>query len=396
MEKRSLILTFFVLATAFCFFNGSILEGGSIRKRKKDLEKIQQQISERKKDLEKYKKQEKEISSAISSLKKKDSADKKSIKGLKKELQTAQSKKSDLRRKYEALQIAAGQWVSVLAGETAEYIWREELKSAYYGTRDIFADMFMRQALFRKYSLLTQLKGESLIKLEAAGRWDNAVRRLNSETGRIETRLLRRRGARNKKVTALAKTRQEYRRNLKEVEKLKNSAIALARLIRKLKNRSPYRRGPKAKGIPLAEHSLPWPVSGRIKSSFGREAVPGLNTWLVREGIRIETGKGSAVRCVFGGEVIYSGPFQSYGNVVIIGHKGGFFTVYGLLQSRAVKNGQRVKAMDIIGTAGLDTQEVVRTTKRRDSPANPGALYFEIRSGEDALNPVKWLKRREK
>lgn len=394
MEKRSRILTFFILATAFCFFNSSVIEGSSIRKSKKDLEKIQQQINERKKDLEKYKKQEKEISNAIVSLKKKDSADKKSIKGLEKELRTAQSRKSDLRRKYEALQIAASQWVSILAGETAEYIWREELKSAYYGTRDLFADMFMRQALFRKYALLTQLKGESLIKLEAAGRWDNAVRRLSSKTSRIETRLLRRRGARSKKVTALARTRQEYRQNLKEVEKLKNSAIALARLIRKLKNRSPYRRGPKAKGIPLAEHSLPWPVSGRIKSSFGREAVPGLNTWLMREGIRIETGRGSAVRCVFGGEVIYSASFRSYGNVVIIGHKGGFFTVYGLLQSIAVKNGQRVKARHIIGTAGLDTQEGVHTTKRRDSPANPGALYFEIRSGEDAVNPVKWLKRR--
>ena len=129
--------------------------------------------------------------------------------------------------------------------------------------------------------------------------------------------------------------------------------------------------------LPIKRNSLPWPAVGKVISNFGREAVPSLKTWIVHEGIRIRTSGDGGVRSVYSGEVIYSGHFRSYGNVVIIDHRKGFFTVYGLLKNIAVKKGRRVRAGTVIGEAGTDTRSVSDSV----SDSGEGTVYFEIRSG---------------
>jgi septal ring factor EnvC (AmiA/AmiB activator) len=114
--------------------------------------------------------------------------------------------------------------------------------------------------------------------------------------------------------------------------------------------------------------------------------VPELKTWIVREGIRIRTADRAPVSPVLPGRVIYSGPFRTYGNVVIVDHEKGFFTVYGLLSSVAASKGDRVDAASRIGFAGVDTQAISGGETDGGS-----TVYFEIRSGADAINPMPWL-----
>ena len=71
--------------------------------------------------------------------------------------------------------------------------------------------------------------------------------------------------------------------------------------------------------------------------------------------------------------------------MVIIDHGQGFFTIYGFLQEIKAYVGQVVKIGTVIGTCGHDTQGTAMGQGK-------SALYFEIRSGTQALDPLIYLK----
>ena len=139
--------------------------------------------------------------------------------------------------------------------------------------------------------------------------------------------------------------------------------------------------GPK---INVPVHSLPWPVQGKVISQFGKEYRADLNTWIFRDGIKIAAAYGAPVRASAHGSVIYAGPFRSYGNVVIMDHGKGFFTIYGFLREITVSVGDEVNQLGQVGMVGKDTQA--------SSGTGQNAVYFEIRQGTTAVDPLQWLK----
>ena len=105
---------------------------------------------------------------------------------------------------------------------------------------------------------------------------------------------------------------------------------------------------------------------------------------MFREGIKIAARSGEPVKAVASGSVIYAGPFRSYGNVVILDHAKGFFTIYGFLREIQVRVGDKLEDPGVLGTAGPDTQT--------SSGTGQSAVYFEIRQGTAAVDPQRWLK----
>ena len=80
-----------------------------------------------------------------------------------------------------------------------------------------------------------------------------------------------------------------------------------------------------------------------------------------------------------GAEVRFSGWFRGYGKIVILDHGDEFFTVSGHLSEIHVAVGDRVREGETIGSVG-------------DTGSLRGArLYFELRRGSEALDPVPWL-----
>ena len=140
-----------------------------------------------------------------------------------------------------------------------------------------------------------------------------------------------------------------------------------------------------AKSLNIAQKSLLWPLNGQVISKFGKEYNNQLKTWIFREGIKISSLAGTPVKAVADGKVIFAGPFRSYGQVVIVDHGQGFFTIYGFLKDIKATMGQTIKANHIIGTCGYDTQGHAMGQGK-------SALYFEIRSGTQALDPLVYLK----
>jgi septal ring factor EnvC (AmiA/AmiB activator) len=125
---------------------------------------------------------------------------------------------------------------------------------------------------------------------------------------------------------------------------------------------------------------LDWPVEGTILYPFGRQVNPN-NTTIRWNGIGIEAPRGTPVRAIAAGQVVYSDKFGTYGLMVIVDHGGGDYSSYASLdQSRVVKN-LRIAKGHIIGTVGTA------------DPDLPPHLHFEVRRNGPAVDPLDWLRR---
>ena len=124
---------------------------------------------------------------------------------------------------------------------------------------------------------------------------------------------------------------------------------------------------------------LPWPVEGRVVSTFGRRRDEVTRTWTRNRGIDISAPKGTEVLAVASGEVVMMDWFRGYGSFLIVSHGQGYYTLYAHLDLVTVRRGDQVRQGQVIGVSG-----------------NGGALggakvHFELLAGHDALNPLEWL-----
>ena len=117
------------------------------------------------------------------------------------------------------------------------------------------------------------------------------------------------------------------------------------------------------------------PVQGRVISEYG--AKPGGQ---FNDGINIAAKPGDNVRAADAGTVVYAGnKLSGYGNLILIRHDNGYFTVYSHMAENRVAKGARVARGQTIGIVGASGQ--VRTPQ----------LHFEIRKGTQSLNPDAYL-----
>ena len=124
---------------------------------------------------------------------------------------------------------------------------------------------------------------------------------------------------------------------------------------------------------------LPWPVAtGIVNIHFGVESIPGTKLDRKSDGIEVAVPKGTAVKSVANGTVVYGGDVNG-DKTVLIKH-GKYFTAFSCLSSASVSNGQEVRAGTVIGRSGinLDGEGAVLF-----SICNEKAVYFD---------PENWLK----
>lgn len=129
--------------------------------------------------------------------------------------------------------------------------------------------------------------------------------------------------------------------------------------------------------------SLDWPVTGEIVYNFGRQAIAGGGT-ITRNGIGIGAPVGTPVRVVQGGTVRLAANVGTYGQMVIVDHGGGTYSIYGQLSRIDVREDQAVDRGAVIGATGGAASD--------EGPH----LYFEIRGGggREHVDPIQWLRRR--
>jgi septal ring factor EnvC (AmiA/AmiB activator) len=139
---------------------------------------------------------------------------------------------------------------------------------------------------------------------------------------------------------------------------------------------------PAAVSLPLRafKGALPWPADGVLIGRFGPQRTAKSTRGISRNGIEISLAEGRPVKSVHEGTVAFADTFTGYGNLVIVDHGDGAYTLYGYLSRFAVAKGGSVQAGDLVGDSG------------RNPSGNP-ALYFELRIDGKAVDPLQWLKK---
>lgn len=127
--------------------------------------------------------------------------------------------------------------------------------------------------------------------------------------------------------------------------------------------------------------NLPWPVDrGNVYVHFGVENIPGTKLNRKSDGIEIALPKGSAVKSVADGTVIYVGDIN--GDLSIFVKHGKYFTTYSHLSTANVRVMQEVRAGTVLGRSGVNLD-------------GEGALLFSINNEKVVFfDPESWLKNR--
>ena len=382
MEK---ILILFLSLAFFCPF-----ASGANNANRQDLERLEKEAKQKEAQLKKYKQQETLLQKEVQNLSKKGKQTEQLAKRLINDIEALKGKASSTEEQKKQLEQSLALWHALVATEANYYTLESSLNDSFYDTEELEKLLIIKSLLLSHSNFLDQLEDKTRLSLQELKELEekNKTLALKHQNTLSEQEAL----AKNyeKKKQDLQTAHQLYEQSKQELAELKESAKQLQKLLqkaedaRKKQNTAQGKTTSKA-AINIKENSLVWPIKGKIISKFGKEYQEQLKTWIFRDGIKIAAKQGSPVISVADGNVIFAGQFRSYGNVVIVDHGEGFFTIYGFLSQIRAEQDQKVIEGQIIGLVGQDTQGP-------GMGSNQSALYFEIRKGTNAQDPEIWLE----
>jgi septal ring factor EnvC (AmiA/AmiB activator) len=379
------------------------LAGLSIADVRDDLHGIKQEIREKKTELKKNKKLEKQVSGELSkidqSLKQKEA----NLKALGNDLvkvervlgktgveivqatAAADKKRDQIRRRLVSL-YKAGE-----LGATRMFFSAESFPQMLENQRYMQAVLHGDQQLFAEYkSKIDQLKGLKNVLERDLAKKENIIASIASKKVEIEEE-------KAKKAAYLSKVRDKSKSQQASIKELEANARRLQAMMERLEanSRKSYTQKPSKKqalgereplppvadkGFSAQRGRLAIPVKGDILAQFGRHKHPEFNSYTVNNGISIAAAKGTEIRSVFDGQVIFADYFKGYGNMVIIDHGGGYFSLYGHASRLNKKVGAQVARNEAIANVG-------------DVDSSRGTmLYFELRHQGKPIDPAPWFR----
>lgn len=211
---------------------------------------------------------------------------------------------------------------------------------------------------------------------QALQRMDAVQASIRTETAQLEAIRSRRAArvatledARHTQQQLLAQADAQLKSQQQRMHTLQRDATALDTLIEHL--RDVFADIPKTlpSDVPFKRlrGNLPWPAHGTVHHHGS--------------GIDISVIHGHEVRAVAHGRVVYANWLRGYGMLAIVDQGDGWMTLYGNNESLLVGVGDWVDKGQPVGTAGI-----------RAGAA--GGIYFELRHGSRAVDPLPWLKNR--
>ena len=163
----------------------------------------------------------------------------------------------------------------------------------------------------------------------------------------------------------------------REIERLTAEAQTLERLVLELTTiLADY---PIRSESPFAElrGKLTWPVAGRLLHDYGQPRSGGIR-W---NGVVLAAARGSEVRVVYHGRVVFADWLTGMGLLVIVDHGDDYLTLYGYNETLLTNPGDWLAPGDVIATVG-------------DSGGrSTNGLYFELRHATRPIDPHTWITR---
>jgi septal ring factor EnvC (AmiA/AmiB activator) len=243
----------------------------------------------------------------------------------------------------------------------------------------------------REYRVVAEGLVERKARLEALQK-GLGVLRAEAEAGRAEAD---REAA--KRLVMLARVKDERAYHDRMVGELSEAAKRLEAFVRDLQEKQRRmakvpppvrsRTRPPEEGVPGTGFAglrgrLHWPAEGKVVGEYGAQIHPRFGTKTFRNGIDIDVAQGTNIVAVYAGRVLYTGWFRGYGNLIIVDHGNGYYTLYAHAAEMRVKEGDEVAQGQTIGSVG-DTGSL-------QGPR----LYFEVRHDGKPQDPAQWLRPR--
>jgi septal ring factor EnvC (AmiA/AmiB activator) len=374
---------------------------------KEDLQDIKKQIKEKNRLITKTQKVETKVSGELVQIQK-SLAEKQStlvalgrdlavvekgvdrtLQDIEKERQEAERKKAQINRRVAALYKGGD------TGNLRVFFSSESFPQMSENLRYMRNILQNDKKLFQQYNDNVQRLNKLKQQLEQdAARKEGIRRSMEAKKREIEQE-------KSRKATYLVKVRQDKQGYLTSLQELQANAARLQSMIRKLeaKSRKAYsakgrskgsegkQPGVTAKATPVPgrglgaqKGKLSLPVRGNIVDRFGRHKHPDFDSFTVSNGISIQAPAGSAIHAIDDGEVIFANYFKGYGNMIIVDHGEGFFSLYAHASSIAKRVGAKVTRNEVLASVG----DV-------DSTKGP-MLYFEIRYQGKPVDPSPWFR----
>ena len=372
-------ITLFILFPAFSIAKKQT----ETEKKKEQVERIENELNQEKEKFLKFDVKEKDILEQLSQIEQEINEKKKIIKDIDTRLENKKKELKDHRKKLAELKASLNHIESVLS-ERLVALYKNE-KRGYIkillATEDL--DLLNHNIKYLRVIMngdretmkeLAQQSADYHREMSAIEEQLNAVSRLEESENNNLSELKQ---SLEKEVLLLAKIHKEKGFYEVAVKELQSAADELKDTISNLENSSRQSNIALPIGFGNSKGKLPLPFKGKILKNVRKKVIRSMGK---HKGIFIEGPFGSEIKAVYKGRVDFSGILKGYGQVIVINHGERYFTISAYLSERKKSEGDTVLPGDIIGYMG----EAGLTTG--------SALYFEIRKGEENLNPLNWLK----
>ncbi|MFH1282474.1 MAG: peptidoglycan DD-metalloendopeptidase family protein [bacterium] len=385
---RSWIVVFILLICAYAGWasNKKLNEyKNKIDENQKSLSNVKGKIKTKLDEREKYVEQETRIIQEIASINKKREKISESIRDVNKRIEASEKKKSVLSEKVQIASLEINELTTFLNNNIERY----------------YVDKFASQERFSPYSIDVECQisdiDNKVKDIEGALRSKREIEEKKNKLDDIKSKLnalmIERENERNE-YAKLEKEKQQLQKSLyakknsaeKELEGLKKSVVILGQLLKNLEEekslvqKAIWEEEVANKKISSLKGKLAWPVKGKVVAYFGKQRHPEFDTYIFNNGIRIESIANQSVHAISRGRVGFVGEFKGYGKMIIVDHKGGYFSIYANLGEILVKEQQIVKSFEPIA--------------RLDSVLSKETLYFEFRNKGEAVDPLTWLAKK--
>jgi len=215
--------------------------------------------------------------------------------------------------------------------------------------------------------------------------YDRVTQQLLGEQREVEAVLDTIQAEQKKKRRLVARIHDEQVMHERTIAELEKSSANVENLVRRLlQEQEKFARIREAgDGLTEVKGALHWPSDGKVVAFFGHQKHPKFDAFLQRKGIDIKANQGSVIWSAFDGVVVFADWLKGYGSLLILDHGLGDISLYAHASSLLVNVGDRVTAGQPVGAVG-DT-----------GLTGDSMLYFEVRAGGKAVDPMKWLSARK-
>jgi len=346
------------------------------------LERLRERIDAVKQRLASERSRESELSDELRRLDERVARASRELEAVREQTRSKKQNVADLRQEYD-------QAAERLA-EQRQFL-RRQIRQAHRQGREAYLQLLLNQQspetidrMMVYYEYFNEARSERIREAVTELQELRAIRdELDREVAELEalqseraTRVERLEADREERQALLARLRERIGDKDDKLAQLRAEEDELSDLVEGLRHLEDIPDGPIDRPeFKALKGEMRWPLDGELMGDYGERRAQGIS-W---QGLLISGNTGHPVRAVAHGRVVFADWLRGMGLLIIIDHGKGYMTLYGHNQSLYGETGDWVSAGDVVATVGAS------------GGLNEPALYFELRSQGQPVDPTAWL-----